>query len=65
MAFVDCTSTPDGKTNLQDSEDIEVLLLDYDEVCRMCDRTDVRFDAKAWTTLYMLLPATGQARGRS
>jgi ADP-ribose pyrophosphatase len=53
MAFVDCTSTPGGKTELQDSEIIEVLLLDYEEVCRMCDATDLRIDAKAWTTLYM------------
>ena len=53
MAYVDCTSTPGGKADLQDSEDIEVLTLDYEEVCRMCDRTDLRFDAKAWMTLYM------------
>ena len=29
------------------------MLLDYDEVCRLCDATDVRFDAKTWTTLYL------------
>jgi ADP-ribose pyrophosphatase len=51
MAFVDCR--PAGKPELQDAETIEVLLLDYDGVRRMCDATDVRFDAKAWTTLYM------------
>jgi ADP-ribose pyrophosphatase len=51
MAFVDCI--PGGKPELQDAETIDVLLLDYDGVCRMCDATDVRFDAKAWTTLYM------------
>ena len=53
MAFVDCAATPDGKADLQDSEDITLMLLDYDEVCRLCDATDVRFDAKTWTTLYM------------
>jgi ADP-ribose diphosphatase len=53
MAFVDCASTPEGKAELQDSEMIEVLLLDYDEVCRMCDEPGPRIDAKAWTTLYM------------
>ncbi len=53
VAYVDCASTPGGKADLQDSEDIEVLTLDYEEVCRMCDRTDLRFDAKAWMTLYM------------
>ena len=53
MAYVDCTSKPDGKADLQESEIIEVLLLDYDAVCRLCDAVDVRFDAKAWATLYM------------
>jgi ADP-ribose pyrophosphatase len=53
IAFVDCTTTPGVKADLQDSEDITVLLLDYDEVCRMCDATDVRIDAKTWTILYM------------
>ncbi len=53
MVFVDCTATPDGKAQLEDSEIIEVLLLDYDEVRRMCDAPGLRIDAKAWTTLYM------------
>jgi ADP-ribose pyrophosphatase len=53
MAFVDCASRPQGKAVLQDSEDIEVLLPEYEEVCRMCDRTDLCFDAKAWMTMHM------------
>jgi ADP-ribose pyrophosphatase len=53
MAFVDCTTTPGGKAELQESEDITLMLLDYNEVCRLCDATDVRFDAKTWNTLYM------------
>ena len=54
MAFVGPgMATPEGKADLQDSEDIEVLLLDYEDVCRMCDRTDARIDAKAWMTLYL------------
>ena len=53
VAFVDCAATPGGKADLQESEDIEVLLLDYEEVCRLCDRTDLRFDAKAWMALYL------------
>jgi ADP-ribose pyrophosphatase len=53
MAFVDCTTTPGGKAELQDSEDITLMLLDYNEVCRLCDATDVRFDAKTWNALYM------------
>ena len=42
MAFVDCTATSEGKADLQDSEDITLMLLDYDEVCRLCDATDMR-----------------------
>jgi ADP-ribose pyrophosphatase len=53
MAFVDCTAAPGGKADLQASEDITVLLLDYDEVCQLCDATDVRIDAKTWTMLFM------------
>jgi ADP-ribose pyrophosphatase len=53
MAFVDCTTTPGEKAELQASEDITLMLLDYNEVCRLCDATDVRFDAKTWNTLYM------------
>jgi ADP-ribose pyrophosphatase len=53
MAFVDCVATPEGKADLQESEDITLMLLDYEEVCRLCDATDVRFDAKTWMILYM------------
>ena len=53
MAFVDCKATPGGKAALQDSEDITLMLLDYDAVCRLCDATNVRFDAKTWAVLYM------------
>ncbi len=53
IAFVDCTSTPDAKTQLEGSEVIEVLLLDFDEVCRLCDATGLRIDAKVWQTCYM------------
>jgi ADP-ribose diphosphatase len=53
IAFVDCISTPDGKAHLEDSEIIEVLLLDYDAVCRLCDAPGPRIDAKVWQALYM------------
>ena len=53
IAYVDCKATPGGKAELQDSEDIEVLLLDYDGVRRLCDDPGPHIDAKAWTTLYM------------
>jgi ADP-ribose pyrophosphatase len=52
MAFVDVRATPDSAPRLEASEDIEVLLLDFEQVCQLCDATDVRIDAKAWTALY-------------
>jgi ADP-ribose pyrophosphatase len=53
FAFVDARATPEGKADLQASEDLEVLLLDYEGVCRLCDAPDVRFDVKAWMVLYL------------
>jgi ADP-ribose pyrophosphatase len=53
MAFIDVRAVPGSAQRLEGSEDIEVLLLDFAEVCRLCDATDVRFDAKAWTALYL------------
>jgi hypothetical protein len=34
-------------------EDIEVLLLDFDAACEMCDNHDLPIDAKMWATLHM------------
>jgi len=53
MAYVDCTSVPGGKPKPEGSEVIEVLLLDYDAVCRTCDTPGLGIDSKAWTTLEM------------
>ncbi len=53
MAFVDCAATPGGKPDLQDSEDITLMLLDYDDLSRLCDAPNARFDAKTWMVLYM------------
>jgi len=53
LAFVDVRATPQSKQALEGTEDIEVLLLDYAQVCQMCENTAVRMDAKAWTTMYM------------
>jgi len=52
MAFVDVRATPGGRQALEASEDIEVVLLDYPQVCQLCD-SKVRIDAKAWTILYL------------
>jgi ADP-ribose pyrophosphatase len=53
IAYVDCTSTPGGGPKPDGSEVIEVLLLDYDAVCRTCENPDLGIDSKAWTTLEM------------
>jgi ADP-ribose pyrophosphatase len=53
LAFVDVRATPEMKQKLEHSEDIEVVLLDYEQVCRLCDHPDIPLDAKAWSTLYM------------
>ncbi len=53
VVFVDVRATPDAKQKLDGMEDIEVVLLDYQQVCEMVENTTVRFDAKAWTILYL------------
>ncbi len=53
MAFVEARTTPQALPKLEASEDLEVVLLDFAEVCRLCDDRTVRIDAKAWTTLYL------------
>jgi ADP-ribose pyrophosphatase len=53
LAFVDARGAAESKPALEDSEDIEVVLLDYEQVCRMCDQPDGWMDAKLWTVLYL------------
>jgi ADP-ribose pyrophosphatase len=53
MAFIEVRGTADAVPQLEASEDLEVLLLDYEQVCRLCDDREANVDAKAWTTLYM------------
>jgi ADP-ribose pyrophosphatase len=53
LAFVDVRSTPESLPKLEASEDIEVVLLDYEGVCRLCDDTSARIDVKAWLALYL------------
>ncbi len=53
MAFIDVRAGPGLAQSLEGSEDIEVLLLDFAQMCRLCDATDARFDAKAWAALYL------------
>jgi ADP-ribose pyrophosphatase len=53
LVFVDVRATPQMKPKLETSEDIEVLLLDFAGVSRLCDDRDARIDAKAWAVLYL------------
>jgi ADP-ribose pyrophosphatase len=53
MAFVDVQTTPQTQPKLDASEDLEVVLLDFAAVCRLCDDPAARIDAKAWATLYL------------
>jgi ADP-ribose pyrophosphatase len=53
MVFVDVRQVPGVEPQPEASEDITLMLLDHAEVCRLCDDTSARIDAKAWTILYM------------
>ncbi|MGH7171894.1 MAG: NUDIX domain-containing protein [Gemmataceae bacterium] len=52
MAFVDARRTPETLPKLDALEDLEVLLLDFAGVCRLCDDRAARIDARAWAILY-------------
>jgi ADP-ribose pyrophosphatase len=55
LAFVDVHSTPESKQALEGSEDIEVLLLDFPQVCALCNDHSKRLDIKAWNILNLYL----------
>jgi ADP-ribose pyrophosphatase len=52
MAFVDVYSTKEGRPTPDASEEIEVMTLNFTQVCQLCDDPNVQIDAKAWTMLY-------------
>ncbi len=52
MIFVDARATPQAKQKLDASEDLQVVLLDFAGICRLCDDRSVRIEVKAWTILY-------------
>lgn len=51
MAFVDVRITPESELKLEASEDIEVVLLDFAGVCRLCDNATARVDVRTWTMM--------------
>lgn len=52
MAFVEARMTPEALPKLDHAEDLEVVLLDFDGVCRMCGDRSARIDARTWAILY-------------
>jgi ADP-ribose pyrophosphatase len=53
MVFIDVQGHPESVQALEASEDITVLLLDYEGVCRLCDDPSAQIDTKAWMVLYL------------
>jgi ADP-ribose pyrophosphatase len=53
IAFIDVQGPAESAQHLEAGEDIQVLLLDWEEVRRMCDDNTLLIDAKAWTVLYL------------
>jgi ADP-ribose pyrophosphatase len=53
MAFIDVAGDETTQAKPEASEDIEVLLLDIDDIRRMCQDNNARIDVKAWTVLYL------------
>jgi ADP-ribose pyrophosphatase len=50
MVYVECDGSVSDAGNVG-GEQIEVLFIDQPEAQRLCDSTDVKFDAKAWLVL--------------
>lgn len=53
MAFVEVQRSKDDSQILEDSEDIEVVLLDLKGVKKLCNDPDLQIDAKAWCVLFI------------
>jgi len=53
MIFVDAHAKPQRQAKLEASEDLQVVLLDYGGICRLCDDCSARIEAKAWQILYI------------
>ena len=53
IAYIDVRGHDGAKPSPEASEDIEVLLLDYPGVCRLCDDRSLLVDVKAWMVLAM------------
>jgi ADP-ribose pyrophosphatase len=52
MIFVEARATPQTQPKLDVLEDLEVVLLDFAGICRLCEDRSARIEARAWTILY-------------
>ncbi len=57
LIFVDARATPEARAKPEALEDLEVVMLDYAGICRLCDDRSARIEARAWLILqsYQLL----------
>jgi ADP-ribose pyrophosphatase len=53
LAFLDVRSTPESKPQLEASEDLEVVLWDFEQVCAQCEAPTKSLDAKVWLVLHL------------
>ncbi len=61
LAFVDVRATAQSRPAPEASEDLEVLLLDFAGVCRLCDDPTARVDTRVWMVLYLYQQLGGLA----
>ena len=53
LAFVDVRGEPGAAQALEPGEDVEVLLVNYAGLCKLCDDKTQIVDAKAWMALFL------------
>ncbi len=53
LAFVDVRGEPGALQSLEPSEDVEVLLFDYEGLVELCDDPTKTLDTKAWMALFL------------
>jgi ADP-ribose pyrophosphatase len=52
LIFVDARAAPGAKAKPEALEDLEVVLLDFAGICRLCDDRSTRIEARAWLILH-------------
>lgn len=54
MVFCECIRHPNGKQELEESENIEVMLLDYKQVVKLAKDEEKYIAAKSWPVFYLI-----------